>query len=115
MAKKVSISKEDAAFIPIEDATGTGGLLALESIDRSSHGGGKYDNILSSYYVKGLQGNPSNIQKGALQETLIKAVNVYMPGFANGGTGIQWNIDLQAPIAVIGDEYVNNAHNLEMH
>jgi hypothetical protein len=113
--KKVSISKEDAAFIPIEDATGTGGLLALESIDRSSHGGGKYDNILSSYYVKGLQGNPSNIQKGALQETLIKAVNVYMPGFANGGTGIQWNIDLQAPIAVIGDEYVNNAHNLEMH
>lgn len=113
--KKVSISKEDAAFIPIEDATGTGGLLALESIEKSAHGGGNIDNIFSSYFVKGLQGNPSGIQKGALQETLIKAVNAYLPGFANGGTDIQWNIDLQSPITVIGDEYVNNAHNLEMH
>ena len=113
--KTVSISKDDAAFIPIEDATGTGGLLALGSIEKSAHGGGNIDNIFSSYYVKGLQGNPSGIQKGALQETLIKAVNAYMPGFANGGTDIQWNIDLQSPITVIGDEYVNNAHNLEMH
>ena len=113
--KKVSISKEDAAFIPIEDSTGSGGLLALESIPKSAHGGGKIENIFSSYYVKGRQGNPSGIQKGPLQETLIKAVNVHMPGFANGGTDIQWNIDLQSPITVIGDEYVNNAHNLEMH
>lgn len=113
--KKVSISKEDAAFIPIEDASGTGGLLALGSIEKSAHGSGNIDNIFSSYYVKGKQGDPSGIQKGALQETLIKAVNAYMPGFANGGTDIQWNIDLQNPIAVIGDEYVNNAHNLEMH
>lgn len=113
--KKVSISKEDAAFIPIEDASGSGGLLALGSIEKSAHGSGNIDNIFSSYYVNGLQGNPSGIQKGALQETLIQAVNMYMPGFANGGTAIQWNIDLQDPVTVTGNEYVDKAEALHMH
>ena len=113
--KKVSISKEEAAFIPIEDASGSGGLLALGSIEKSAHGGANIDNIFSSYYVNGLQGDPSGIQKGPLQKTLIQAVNMYMPGFANGGTAIQWNIDLQNPVEVVGDEYVDKAHALHMH
>lgn len=113
--KKVSISKEDAAFIPIEDASGTGGLLAMGNIERSAHGGGNIENVFSSYYVDGLQGNPSGIQKGALQETVIHAVNIYMPGFANGGTAIAWNIDLQSPVEVQGSEYVDKAHALHMH
>ena len=112
---KASIAKEDAAFIPIEDASGSGGLLALDSIERSAHGGGNIDNVFSSYFVKGKQGDPSGIQKGSLQKTLIQAVNLYMPGFANGGTDIQWNIDLQKPVTVVGNEYVENAHSLEMH
>lgn len=113
--KKVSIPKEDAAFIPIEDASGSGGLLALESIEKKAHGAGNIDNIFSSYLVNGLQGDPSGIQKGRLQRTLIQAVNVYMPGFANGGTEIQWNIDLQNPVDVVGSEYVDTAHALYMH
>ena len=112
---KTSISKEDAAFIPIEDASGTGGLLALKSIEKSAHGGGNIENVFSSYFVKGKQGDPSGIQKGSLQKTLIQAVNLFLPGFANGGTDIQWNIDLQKPISVVGDEYINKAHSLDMH
>ena len=50
--KKISISKEDAAFIPIEDASGSGGLLVLESIEKSAHGGGNIENIFSSYYLQ---------------------------------------------------------------
>lgn len=114
-SKSTSIAKEDAAFIPIEDASGSGGLLALDSIERSAHGGGNIDNVFSSYFVKGKQGDPSGIQKGSLQKTIIQAVNLYLPGFANGGTDIQWNIDLQKPVTVIGNEYVENAHSLEMH
>ena len=38
-----------------------------------------------------------------------------LPGFANGGTAIQWNIDLKDPITVVGDEYLEKAHALEMH
>ena len=113
--QKASISKEDAAFIPIEDASGSGGLLALDNIEKGAHGGGNKDKVFSSYFVKGKQGDPSGIQKGLLQKTLIQAVNLYMPGFANGGTDIQWNIDLQDPVAVVGDEYVDNAHSMEMH
>lgn len=113
--KRVSISKEDAAFIPIEDASGTGGLLALGSIEKSAHVGGNIENVFSSYYVDGLQGDPSGIQKGPLQETLIKALNIYRPGFANGGTAIQWNIDLRNPVEVQGSEYVDRAHALHMH
>ena len=113
--KQISISKEEAAFIPIEDASGSGGLLALESIEKSAHGGGNIENIFSSYYVNGLQGDPSGIQKGPLQKTLIQAVNMYRPGFANGGTSIEWNIDLQNPVDVEGSEYVDKAHSLHMH
>lgn len=113
--KEISIPKEEAAFIPIEDASGSGGLLALGSIEKSAHGGGNIDNVFSSYYVNGLQGDPSGIQKGPLQKTLIQAVNMYMPGFANGGTAIQWNIDLQNPVEVNGSEYVDMAHALHMH
>ena len=113
--KKASIAKEDAAFIPIEDASGSGGLLALDNIERGAHGSGNEADVFSSYFVKGKQGDPMGIQKGTLQKTLIQAVNLYFPGFANGGTDIQWNIDLKDPIAVVGDEYVENAHALEMH
>lgn len=113
--RKISIPKEEAAFIPIEDASGSGGLLALGSIEKSAHGGGNIENIFSSYYVNGLQGDPSGIQKGSLQKTLIQAVNMYMPGFANGGTAIEWNIDLQNPVDVKGSEYVDKAHALHMH
>jgi hypothetical protein len=113
--KTISIAKKDAAFIPVEDASGSGGLLALDSIERSAHGGGNIDNVFSSYFVQGKQGDPSGIQKGSLQKTLIQAVNLYLPGFANGGTDIQWNIDLQKPVTVVGNEYVENAHSLEMH
>ena len=112
--QKATISKQDAAFIPIEDASGSGGLLALNSIDKSVHGGGNIDDVFSSYVVKGKQGNPVGIQKGSLQETIIQAVNLYLLGFANGGTDIQWNIDLKQPTAVIGDEYMDTAHSLEM-
>ena len=110
-----SISKKEAAFIPIEDASGTGGLLALKSIEKSAHGGGNIENVFSSYFVKGKQGNPVGIQKGLIQETVIQAVNLYLPGFANSGTDIQWNIDLQKPVTVVGDEYINKAHSLDMH
>ena len=48
-----SISKEDAGFIPIEDASETDGLLALKSIEKSAHGGGNIENVFSSYFVKG--------------------------------------------------------------
>ena len=111
----ISISKEDAAFIPIEDASGTGGLLALNSIEKSAHSGGDIENVFSSYFVKGKQGDPSGIQKGTLQQTIIQAVNLFLPGIANGGTDIQWNIDLQKPVNVVGDEYINKANSLEMH
>ena len=111
----VSISKHDAAFIPIDDASGSGGLLALNSIERSAHGGGNIDNVFSSYFVKGKQKNPAGIQDGFLQEVLIQAVNLYLPGFASGGTDLQWNIDLKKPITVVGDEYINMAHDLDMH
>ena len=113
--KTISISKEDAAFIPIQDSSGSGGLLALNSIEKSAHGGGNIDNVFSSYFVQGTQGNPTGIQKGMLQETVIQAVNAMLPGFANGGTAIQWNIDLKDPITVVGDEYLEKAHALEMH
>jgi len=113
--KKMSISKEDAAFIPIEDNAGSGGLLVLNSIERSAHGKGNIDNVFSSYLVKGMQGNPVGIQKGALQETVIQGLNAFMPGFANGGTALQWNIDLKSPVSVVGNEYVEMAHALEMH
>ena len=36
-------------------------------------------------------------------------------GYANGGTDIQWNIDLQKPVNVVGDEYINKAHSLDMN
>ena len=113
--QSISISKEDAAFIPIEDSSGSGGLLALYDTEKNAVGGGDINNVFSSYFVQGLQGNPSGIQKGSLQETVIQAVNVYLPGFANGGTAIQWNINLKDPIAVVGDEYLDKAHALEMH
>ena len=116
LGKKVSIAKKDAAFIPIEDDTGSGGLLALHNIERSAHGKkGDIDNVFASYVVKGMQGDPVGIQKGLLQETVIQGINAYMPGFANGGTAIQWNIDLKDPITVVGDEYLEKAHALEMH
>ena len=51
----------------------------------------------------------------ALQETVIQGLNAFMPGFANGGTELQWNIDLKSPISVVGNEYVEMAHALEMH
>lgn len=111
----ISISKDDAAFIPIDDASGSGGLLALKSIKKSAHGGGDIEKVFSSYFVEGKQGNPVGIQKGLLQETVIQAVNLYLPGFANSGTDLQWNIDLQSPVNVVGDEYVNMAHALHMH
>ena len=113
--KTASIAKEDAAFIPIDDASGSGGLLALKNIEKSAHGAGNIDNVFSSYLVKGKQADPSGIQKGLLQKTLIQAVNLYLPGLANDGTDLQWNIDLQKPVTVVGDEYVNNAHALAMH
>ena len=111
----ISISKKDAAFIPIQDSSGSGGLIALNSIEKSAHGDGEIENVFSSYFVQGVQGDPSGIQKGLLQDTLIHAVNAFFPGFANGGTSIQWNIDLKEPTTVVGDEYLNNAHALEMH
>ena len=113
--KELSISKEDAAFIPIEDNAGSGGLLALNSIKKSAHGSGNIDDVFASYLVKGMQGNPVGIQKGALQETVIQGLNAFMPGFANGGTALQWNIDLKSPVSVVGNEYVEMAHALEMH
>ena len=113
--KTISISKEDAAFIPIDDASGSGGLLALKSIEKSAHGGGNIEKVFSSYFVEGKQRNPVGIQKGLIQETLIQAVNFYLPGFANSGTDLQWNIDLQSPVTVVGDDYINMAHALEMH
>ena len=113
--KKVSISKDDAAFIPIEDNAGSGGLLALRNIEVSAHGKGNIENVFASYVVKGMQGNPVGIQKGLLQETVIQGLNAYMPGFANGGTALQWNIDLMSPVTVVGNEYVEKAHALEMH
>ena len=113
--KTISISKDAAALIPIDDASGSGGLLALKSIEKSAHGGGDIERVFSSYFVEGKQGNPVGIQKGLIQETVIQAVNLYLPGFANGGTDIQWNIDLQKPVTVVGDEYINKAHSLEMH
>ena len=111
----ISISKEDAGFIPIEDASETDGLLALKSIEKSAHGGGNIENVFSSYFVKGKQGDPSGIQKGSIQKTLIQAVNLFLSGYANGGTDIQWNIDLQKPVNVVGDEYIKKAHSLDMH
>ena len=78
-------------------------------------GGGDINNVFSSYVVQGLQGNPSGIQRGSLQETVIQAVNIYLPGFANGGTVIQRTINLKDPIAVVGDEYPDQAHALEIH
>ena len=116
LGKKISIAKKDAAFIPIEDDTGSGGLLALNSIERSAHGKkGNIDNVFASYVVKGMQGDPVGIQKGPLQETVIQGLNAHMPGFANGGTALQWNIDLKSPISVVGNEYLEMAHALEMH
>ena len=111
----MSISKEDAAFIPIRDKSGSGGRITLNSIEKSAHGGGEIENVFSSYFVEGVQDNPAGIQKGPLQEKLIDAVNAFFPGFANGSTAIQWNIDLKAPTTVVGDEYLNIAHGLEMH
>lgn len=113
--EKISLSKNDAAFIPIDDASGSGGLLALKSIEKSAHGGGDIDKVFSSYFVDGKQGNPVGIQKGPLQETVIQAVNLYLPGFSNSGTDLQWNIDLQSPVTVVGDDYINMAHALDMH
>lgn len=57
--------------------------------------------------------DPSGIQKGLFKDTLIHAVNAFFLGFANGGTSIQWNIDLKEPTTVVGDEYLNNAHALD--
>ena len=111
----VSISKDEAAFIPIINFSGSGGLLALKSIEKSAHGGGDIEKVISSYFVKGQHGNPFGIQKGAIQETVIQALNFQIPGFATSGTKLQWNIDLQNPVAVIGDEYINIAHGLDMH
>lgn len=71
--------------------------------------------MFSSYFVDGKQGNPVGIQKGPLQETVIQAVNLYLPGFSNSGTDLQWNIDLQSPVTVVGDDYINMAHALDMH
>ena len=62
-----------------------------------------------------MQGNPVGIQKGALQETVIQGLNAFLPGFANGATALQWNIDLKSPVSVVGNEYVEMAHALEMH
>ena len=110
----MSISKEDAAFIPIRDKSGSGGRITLNSIEKPAHGGGEIENVFSSYFVEGVQDDPSGIQKGPLQEKLIDAVNAFFPGFANGSTAIQWNIDLKDPTTVVGDEYLNIAHGLEM-
>ena len=49
--KTISISKNAAAFIPIDDASGSGGLLALKSIEKSAHGGGDIDKVFSSYFT----------------------------------------------------------------
>ena len=89
-------------------------MLALYDTEKNAVGGGDINNVFSSYVVQGLQGNPSGIQKGSLQETVIQAVNIYLPGFANGGTVIQRTINLKDPIAVVGDEYLDKAHALEM-
>ena len=84
LGKKISISKDEAAFIPIEDNAGSGGLLALRNIERAAHGKGNIENVFASYVVKGMQGNHVGIQKGPLQETVIQGLNAQMPGFANG-------------------------------
>ena len=37
--QSISISKEDAAFVPIEDGSGSGGLLALYDTEKTPWGG----------------------------------------------------------------------------
>ena len=110
----LSISKDEAAFIPIRSDNGSGGLLALHSVEKNARGGGNINNVFSSYEVTGLQGNPKGIQKGLLQEILIDAINLQLMGFANDGTALQWNINLKEPESVIGKDYQSMAHGLEM-
>lgn len=109
-----SISKEDAAFIPIRSDNGSGGLLVLRSIDKSANGVSDANDIFGSYYVSGLQGNPAGAQKGLIQELLIQAINVELPGFANGDTRLQWNIHLASPVSIGGSDYIDIAHSRDM-
>ena len=109
----VSLTKDDAAFIPIESANSEG-MLVLNSIDKSAHAGGKIDDVFTSYLVSGVQGDPQGIQKGLVQSVVIDALNVLMPGFPYDGTKIQWNIDLKSPQKVSGSDYQKMAQSLHM-
>ena len=111
----MSLSKEDAAFIPILDKSGSGGRLTINSIEKSAHDGEEIENVFGSYLIEGMLDDPSGIQKGPLQEKLIDAVNAFYPGVASGNTAIQWVIDAKDPITVVGDEYLDIAHGVDMH
>ena len=113
--EQVSISKDEAAFIPIDYAPGSGGVLALENIDIADYGDSNINELFSSYLLEGTQGNPTGIQIGPIQETVIQGVNLHVPGFANPSTDLEWYVNFQDPIAVVGDEYIDIAHGAEMH
>ena len=112
--KKIKISKEDAAFVPIKNRE-LGEPLYIKSIKRQQTvkkiG---LDEIFSSYELLGIQDDPKFLQKGLLQEFLIAAVNAESPGFLNNGTKIKWNLDLKAPQKISGVEYQKIAHDSHM-
>ena len=102
-----SISKDDAAFIPIRNFLG-GTQLALhsEAIAR--------DGAFASYNVQGVQGTTTGAQKGFAQELIVKALNLVYPGFPTQGTHLEWNINLQDRQPITGEEYSAIAHDLHM-
>ncbi len=112
--KKVKISKQDAAFVPIKNRK-LGEPLYIKSIKRQQTvekiG---LDEIFSSYELLGIQDDPKFIQKGLIQEFMIAAINSDAPGFLNNGTKIKWNIDLKAPQKISGVKYQKIAHDAHM-
>ena len=112
--KKIKISKEDAAFVPIKNRK-LGEQFYIKSIKRQQTvekiG---LDEIFSSYELFGIQDDPIFSQKGLLQEFVIAAVNAESPGFLNNGTKIKWNLDLKAPQKISGVKYQKIAHDSHM-
>ena len=102
-----SISKDEAAFIPIRNFYG-GTQLALDSLDTPN------DGAFSSYNVQGVQGATTFEQKGFAQELIVKALNLVYPGFPTHGTHLEWDINLQDRVPVSSESYASLAHDLHM-
>ncbi len=102
-----SISKDEAAFIPIRNFQG-GTQLKLDSTRQAS------DGAFASYNVQGVQGATTFQQEGLAQELIVKALNLVYPGFPTQGTHLEWDINLEDRTPISGEAYAALAHELHM-